>query len=453
MMNYRFLPATLCWIGLVTVTASAAADEANSPVTPQMLREELQQLRSEYEARITQLEQRLSAAERASAESAMAPDVGSGGSAISDKAYNPAISLILNGRFETHSFDESTRDIPGFQLGGEAGAWDQGLLLGESELNLQANIDDKFFASATLALESEDGETGVALEEAFLQTLALPAGFTLKAGQFYSGVGYLNGMHPHATSFLGDPLPYRTMFGGRLADAGVQLNWTAPTILYTQLGLEVLAGNSFPGVGAAHNGRGIWTAFAKLGGDFNDSNSWLASLSYVSADAIERDSGGTTADSGTDALFTGDSNTWMGSLVWKWAPYGNPRERAFRFTAEYLARTEQGSLDLAGVTGSYDGDQRGYYVESVYRFHPQWSIGARYDTVSSNNLVTGLAVPIPLGDSSYDPKRISAMVDFWNSEFSIIRFQYTRDKSTPTTDNQFMVQYIMSMGAHGGHSF
>jgi hypothetical protein len=53
-----------------------------------------------------------------------------------------------------------------------------------------------------------------------------------------------------------------------------------------------------------------------------------------------------------------------------------------------------------------------------------------------------------------DPKRTSAMVDFSNSEFSRLRFQVNKDESRPDQkDTQWYLQYIMSLGAHGAHSF
>ncbi|MCB1694111.1 MAG: hypothetical protein KDI19_15175, partial [Pseudomonadales bacterium] len=173
---------------------------------------------------------------------AHAADYGSG--AISDKAFNPAISLILDGQYASYSNNDTARDVPGFQLGEEAGGFAEGFTLNESELNLQANVDDKFYGASTISFGYDGGETSVEMEEAYLQTLTLPAGLQVKAGKFFSGIGYINAIHGHATSFVDDPLPYRVMFGGRLSDAGVQLTWTAPTILYIQLGAELLSGNS-----------------------------------------------------------------------------------------------------------------------------------------------------------------------------------------------------------------
>jgi hypothetical protein len=46
------------------------------------------------------------------------------------------------------------------------------------------------------------------------------------------------------------------------------------------------------------------------------------------------------------------------------------------------------------------------------------------------------------------------MVDYSLSEFSRMRVQFARDKSRQdVTDNQAFVQYQMSLGAHGAHTF
>ena len=81
------------------------------------------------------------------------------------------------------SFSKNDPDdplIPGFPLGGEAGFPAEGFSLGEIELNISANVDDKFTAWLTAPLVIEDGEAGVEIEEAWVQTLSLPAGLSLK---------------------------------------------------------------------------------------------------------------------------------------------------------------------------------------------------------------------------------------------------------------------------------
>ena len=46
------------------------------------------------------------------------------------------------------------------------------------------------------------------------------------------------------------------------------------------------------------------------------------------------------------------------------------------------------------------------------------------------------------------------VVDWTNSEFSRVRLQYNREELADNQyDNQFIVQYIMSLGAHGAHAY
>lgn len=46
------------------------------------------------------------------------------------------------------------------------------------------------------------------------------------------------------------------------------------------------------------------------------------------------------------------------------------------------------------------------------------------------------------------------MLDWSGSEFSRLRLQYNRDESRANaTDNQWYLQYIMSLGAHGAHGY
>jgi hypothetical protein len=54
----------------------------------------------------------------------------------------------------------------------------------------------------------------------------------------------------------------------------------------------------------------------------------------------------------------------------------------------------------------------------------------------------------------YNPARTTVMLDWSGTEFSRIRLQIARDKSrADVTDNQVLLQYIFSLGAHGAHTF
>ena len=59
-----------------------------------------------------------------------------------------------------------------------------------------------------------------------------------------------------------------------------------------------------------------------------------------------------------------------------------------------------------------------------------------------------------LEDDGHNPERYSLMLDWSPSEFSRLRAQYNRDNSRLNgTDNQWSLQYILSMGSHGAHLF
>ena len=64
------------------------------------------------------------------------------------------------------------------------------------------------------------------------------------------------------------------------------------------------------------------------------------------------------------------------------------------------------------------------------------------------------AADFPLLMTDYNPTRNTVMVDFSPSEFSRFRLQLAADKSREgVTDNQVLLQYILSLGAHGAHRF
>ncbi|MGH8482385.1 MAG: TonB-dependent receptor, partial [Nevskiaceae bacterium] len=179
-----------------------------------------------------------------------------GGDAAAARAVassNPRISLILQGTFADYGSDEEA-EVPGVLLGGHRELRPAGFSLAESELVLESNVDNLFRGWATVALENEEGEIEVALEEAYANTLALPGGLGLKFGRFFSDIGYLNRVHSHAWEFVEQPLVYRALLGGNFGDDGVQLRWVAPTDLFVELGGEALRGDGFPAGGHERDG-------------------------------------------------------------------------------------------------------------------------------------------------------------------------------------------------------
>ena len=374
-------------------------------------------------------------------------------------AFNPDISLILQGRY-AHQKDIEERSIAGFAAGGHEHGRGRGFSLDASELVFSGNIDPHFRGYATLALADEEVE----VEEAWFQTMGLGRGFTAKGGRFLSGIGYVNEQHPHAWDFADQNLMYRALFGEHLIQDGVQARWLAPTETFLEFGVEVARGQFFPGseAGGDRNGAGAWAAFAKVGGDVGESHSWRAGINYLAARPRERE--GHFEDVNeveAHTAFTGDSKAWIADFVWKWAPDGNPAQRNFKFQAEYFQREEEGELACedntadggacAGLTDAYRSRQSGWYAQGVFQFMPRWRAGYRYDRLDSGTASFGA---IPIAHQDYKPYRHSVMLDYSPSEFSRFRLQLAQDRSMHgVEDNQLILQYVHSLGAHGAHRF
>ncbi len=179
------------------------------------------------------------------------------------------ISAILDGYYQDGELSEGLRD--------------DGFGLGHSEIAISAPIDDSFYGKMTVVLGSHDGEVEVEVEEAFIQTTALPAGFGVRAGRMLSDVGYLNNQHLHTDSFSERPIAYRAMLGSHFYDDGIRVNWVAPTETYLAFGAEAFSGDGLELEGAegSDSSIGVSTLYAKIGGDIGSSSSWQLGAAYL----------------------------------------------------------------------------------------------------------------------------------------------------------------------------
>ena len=459
--------------GLAMAMAAPVGAMADTASDIKALRDEMAAMRAAYEQRLQALEQRLKAAETAAATPAptaagstavAAPQPAApvtaaataGATPAGANAFNPSMSLILSGLYTRTSRDPVDYSLRGFQLppGSDAGPGTRGLSLAETELGFSANIDPWLRGAANISVHPDDT---ISVEEAYAQTTSLGNGFSVKAGRFFSGIGYLNEQHSHVWDFVDAPLAYQAFLGTQFGDDGVQVRWLAPTDLFLEAGAELGRGRSFPGDDNGRNGAGMSALYAHLGGDLGDSSSWRAGLSMLNAKATAQ------ALLATDAAgapvgnsFSGSTRVWVGDFVWKWAPNGNATRTNFKLQGEYLRSTRDGDLtyDVAGLdrAGAYRASQSGWYLQGIYQFMPRWRVGLRTERLDSGS-TTSAANPAFAG-IDYRPHKNSVMVDFSPSEFSRVRLQLARDYSRlGAADNQLFLQYQMSLGVHGAHNY
>lgn len=462
-----------------TVLATALAVALGTPLCGSaseldQIREQIRQMRDGYESRIQALEKRLQEAEartekiQVQAKPAIpaAPEAIPAPVPAAANAFNPSIALILGGTYARLSQDPAQYRIQGFLPGGDdVNPGKRSFNLGESELTFSANIDPQFAGQLTFSVLPDNT---VSVEEAFVQSQGLAHGVGLKAGRHLSGIGYLNSQHAHTWDFVDAPLAYKAFLGGQYKNEGIQARWLAPTDRFVELGLEAGRGATFPGNERNSNGLGSTAIFAHIGDDIGDTASWRAGLSYLRNTPNNRtysdtDSAGTAVTNS----FSGRTSTWIADAIYKWSPNGNATQTSLKLQGEYFRRTDNGSLtyDTQAVskgtsTDSYASAQSGWYLQSVYQFMPKWRAGLRYDRLYSGTANIGLVNNGTLSSAdfprltTYNPTRTTLMTDYSPSEFSRLRLQFARDNTRPgVTDNEIFLQYIMSLGTHGAHSF
>jgi len=335
------------------------------------------------------------------------------------------------------------------------GQREQGLALGHSDVVARGPLGRHFSAQFGAAAHSHDGKVEAELEEAWIQTRTLPMGLQVRAGRFGSQIGYLNEQHPHADDFVERPLLYRAFLGGHWFDDGLRLNWTAPTPFYLSLGTEVFRGKQLVEEAASSKSPGAITFTAKLGADLNNEHSWQLGLSHLrnrreaALEEEHEEDTGTGHDHGHDhshahgAQFSG-RKTNLVDFTWKWAPGGNNREQQVRVNVEWARVT-----DLNRFARSSDRHEATSFG-IVWRFAPSWEVGARSDE---------LKVRIPHEDHFHGGQlRENAVMLAWKpTHMQSLRLQYTQQRDAKgiedAANRSVQLQYVLSFGAHGAHSY
>jgi hypothetical protein len=391
--------------------------------------QQLRQVRDQYEARLQALEARLDALQAPPGAAAPPPlpppgptappttaavpagaagaggPTGAlpvyGGAAAASKIFNPDIAVI--------------GDFIGV-AGKSPGSGEPSLDMQESEVGFQAVVDP--YARADFFFTFGPEEVGV--EEAYLTFPTLPVGLLGKVGKMRDAFGKVNGMHAHVLPWVDRPLLTRNLLGGEdgLADSGLSLSRLIPN---PWLFLEA-TGQVYRGDNAVFKAstRGELTYLGHLRGyqDLTESTNLDLGGSVAYG---HNDTGLTTRLLGADA-----------TIRWR------PLRRAIYH--QLVARTELAWSRREEPGGAQDSF--GTYVSLDYQFGRRWFAGVRYDYSERAT------------DATLVDEGGSLLLTYWPSEFSQIRGQLRRTHfGEGQTANEFLFQFLFSIGAHGAHAF
>jgi len=391
----------------------------------------------------------------------------------SGTAFNPQISVIPDGVYynddRSGAAGEIASEADGFHAhGGEeghshGGGLEPGFNMREVEISFSGAVDPYFDVWAIFAVADE----AIEVEEGYVLTRKFIPGMQLKFGKFYSGIGYINRQHPHQWDFADQNLPYDAIFGGALNETGVQLTWLPDISTYVKIGAEALQGGNdrlASQIGETEEtpwfsskaGPRLFTGFVRVSPDVGYSNTVQlgASYGYSSQHQELHDE---DEDGVVDEGLQGHAQFIVADAVWK---YDSPQQYGkgdLTVQAEYLYRATD--LDVVVEAGepvsgeSVKFTQDGLYAQAVYGLFSRWTVGLRFDTIGLTNTIEsgGESVSLP---SSH---RYTADLTFNPTEFSRLRAQYAHGVfevgGARETYNQVYVQFQMSLGAHGAHTF
>lgn len=336
------------------------------------------------------------------------------------------------------------------------GQREQGLRLGHSDVSASGPLGRALEGRVTVAAHSHEGTIEAELEEAYLQTRQLPAGWQVRAGRFASQIGYLNEQHPHADDFVERPLLYRAFLGGHWFDDGVRVNWTAPTPFYSRFGLEVFKGRQLVQEAARSSTPGAVTLSMKLGDDWQQGHSWQLGAAWLHnrREAALHDEDAAGGEAGHDhhhhdhahahgARFSGRQMVLL-DAAWKWSPQGNNREQQLKVVGEWAKVTRPNRY--ARSTDVHEA----HALAAVWRWSSAWETGVRWDWLRARD---------PHGDHFHTVRlrEQSLMLAYKPTHAQALRLQITTQSGATGIDNaarrSVQLHYVLSFGAHGAHSF
>ncbi len=291
--------------------------------------------------------------------------------------------------------------------------------LREFELNINAPLDPYTRAKVFISYEGE----AVSIEEGYMTWLNFPLNLNLKAGEFKAQFGKFNRWHDHALPQYDKPRVLVNFFGNTsLKGFGVSGNFLLPSMFahVNELDLEVISG----GVGHSFQERGDNLIFVNHLKNYYD----LSKSIYLEI--------GLSSAIGKSADHEGDYNaekytSIVGGidLTLSWIPPEKSKYKGFEWRSEFLySKREIPEEDMYSW---------GAFTSFQYRLDASFLTSVRLDYTQ-----------LPW-DNDLEEKGFAATLDYWQSEFVRIRFQYSYiDRNFADGDSRLIFQTSWALGPH-----
>jgi hypothetical protein len=446
MRAFRVARTTIVFAGLMASTVPAYAQQQDAAAQAQALQTEIDQLKKDFDARLTELENRLatlagappvvaepvtpvqttppttptpattaqvpSGAEGAGGPTGSLPVYGS--TSAASKVFNPDMAVI--GNFLGATGHNEVAPLPALQLS-------------ESEVSLQAVVDP--YARADFFLSF--GETGVAVEEGYATFNTLPFGLLAKVGKMRAAFGKVNTMHTHQLPWTDRPIVTDNLVGGDdgIDDAGISVSGLIPNKwIFLEATGQVFRGDSDDVFHSAKRGDLSYVGHLRGYQDLSESTNIDLGVSW----ARGHNPSGIPLDGGPEVFGRFITNLYGVDGTVRWRPLRRSIYHSFIGRGEYIVSRRDQPDGLQNSSG--------WYLSGYYQFGRRWFTGLRFDR--SDELTNAEA---------HDSGR-SLVLTYWPSEFNQVRGQIRQTNYAGGFNAiEFLFQFQFIIGAHGAHPF
>ena len=279
-----------------------------------------------------------------------------------------------------------------------------------------ASVLDPFTRGKFIISMDENGD--VAVDEGYMEWLNLPLNLNLKFGKFNNQFGELNRWHTHALPEVDRPRPLANLFTiDNLNGIGVSANFLLPSFIAhaNELTIEIVSGGN--GYSFSRGGVRNLIYVSRLKNYYDLSRNTYLEIGL---------SGATGPRHSVD-----QSRSTLGALdlTIKWAPMGRTKYRTVEFRNEVYFSHQQRPL---GNVDSY-----GFFSSLRGKAGPWFWVGERIDYSQ-----------LPW-DKDSNEWSFSPHIDFWQSEWVMLRAQYTYTvRNYDDNNGVFYLQCSWAMGPH-----
>jgi len=397
------------------------------------LEEEMEKVKSEYTAQVAVLKERLQHLEETRREEEERSELETLLSAAQDfaekekkeeatiarvfrggqrqlQALNPNISLTGDFFASITSGESDFVKKPGDFTDGR-----NRFFLREAEFHIVAPLDPftrgKFFLGVP-------GDGHLHVGEAYMEWLNLPANMNLKIGKFRNQFGILNRWHEHGLPQIDRPRAITNLFGAEgMAGVGTSMNFLLPSLWahVNELDVEIVTGGN--GVSFAEDYDNL-VLISHLKNYYDLTRNTYLEMGFSGAHGVNDTQQ--------------DDRTTLGAvdLTYKWVPAGRSHYRTIECRNEFFLSHREipdGTLDRVG-----------FYSYLSNKMGARFWLGLRY-----------CYSELPQEKEKEYEWDISPYLDFWQSEFVMMRLQYSyTHRSYEENDHSLFLQSVWSMGPH-----